>query len=313
MTKSMLGENVIRRMSLWLRGVALLWLALVLSGPAALAAGGTGSGSIGDASEESRQLLAKFMDLSGLDRMIEQLPVLMQMGADQGWQNDQQAAVRKNPGAGEDFARFKALLAEAFAPAAFSAQLRARLAAGLDAKTLAAVVAEIEKPLHRKISEIEVANTTPEKIGEIQKYAATLAQNPPAKPRAELIRRLVKATRAAELQAEMAVRMRLVFARMALAAMADAARAEAEKKLQSVAAQIRADSLPQAETENFATGLYIYRALSDAELAQYLEFHESALGLAAVEAVNRSFVDTMEAATLTLSKKLMEGNASPRR
>ena len=240
------------------------------------------SAQAGISTDQARQL----MQLSGMSAQIDEVPLML------GMTLQQQQAQLQMP----DW-QLQALsdaLEAGFQPEPMKNDVRGHLEDRLSAGDADAAIAWLESPLGQRVTELEGRAAEPAVQQEIMQRLQSGDAADVSDDRQGLLERFDEATRASDMSVEMVIGIQHGL----VSAILQAAGAPAEQ-LDMALGQLEA-ARPQIATavaaQNQATFGVIYRDLSDAEMADYVEFAESGAGRAYHEAMFTGFADAMESA-----------------
>lgn len=268
------GRAAGRRLSGALAAGALLWLAF-----AALPAAGA---------DEREALAERALTLSGWARQIEEVPGLARSALD-----ERAAAGDVSPDAA---AALRGVLDRAFDPQRIRTDtLHAFLRVEAPAEKLEALVALLERPLARRMTELELQASTPEGQEALRDFVHGLGGHPPQQSRLALIDRLDTATGARPFAVEMMAVITEGVLRAAEAATPQHLRTPPRELEQRIA-----DLRPALERRLYSlvlvSQLYTYHGVDDAELTEYVTLLESPLGRWFSRNMGGAFLDALSRA-----------------
>lgn len=210
---------------------------------------------------------------SGLEKQLEQTPLLMQAGFDQAAREDD--PIQKMPK--NLAAAMRASIREAFAPESLKKAVLPELKENLTVQDIKEILAWLNSPLGKNITRLEEAASTPGAMAEMDRYAARIKKSPPTAERLDVLRKLDAATKGTESAVEMVINTQ--------AAVASAINATLPLKQQRPLKDIKRElekSRPQLEAQMRSQALivllYTYRSLPVAQIQQYIEFLTSPAG-----------------------------------
>lgn len=196
--------------------------------------------------------------------------------------------------------RVVALLAQIYAESYAPAGLRRAVAEGLerrcDVARMEETLAWLRTPEVQHLVSLDVAASTPEANRTIEAHAARLVEASQHDPRLRLVQRLDVATHASELGLELALQPHLATALAFDSTLAPSVRSGPERVRATLEQQF-APQLPGIRRFSWASLLYTYATVSEAELAAYVEWNESPTG----RWYNRQMTESMKDAFLTAS------------
>ncbi len=210
---------------------------------------------------------------SGMQKQVEQVPLIIRASFDQVAAGDDQ--IQKLPA--NLVSSMKRLAPEAFNPKSLKNIVLAELKAKLMDSEVKEVLKWLDSPIGIKITRLEEAASTPEAFNEMQQYVSQLQKAPPSPQRLEILRNLDSAVKGNENAVDIAINTQIA---ITLAIMAtfpleqqrpldDVAR-EMEKNRPAIEAEVRA--------QGFISMLYAYRSLTEEEIKRYTNFLTSPAG-----------------------------------
>ena len=238
-------------------------------------------------------LATKVVQLSGIDRALAALPETLHA------KGDLQALTRlpgDTPSAGD------AAIA-AFDPEAATKRLTKYLAAHCDAGSLSQTLVWLESPTGLKLTAVEDAEKGLELQAGMLKYLTELKKTPPDPDRIVSIRKLAQVSGQLEMVAKT---FQATAVRMASAMSGGTAIPGIEAFIRGRVKEAWAPLEKQYLQQLVATDLYIYRDISDAELASYMAFLESAAGKSYTSAVAGGYGEILEDLVMDSSKEMIE-------
>jgi hypothetical protein len=191
----------------------------------------------------------------------------------------------------------------AFAPQTLRAAVRKALAERVPAAHLAPLQAWLETELGRRITALEVAAARPERDSERAIRAGIARLDAAPEARRKLIEQLVEASRAAESITSMTINVAVAVQRGMASVKPEGPVAPVATLRESFEAQ-RAQMLQAYGGMSQALFAEMYQALSDAELASYLEFLRSAAGRRFLEATMQAMEHALVEAAERLGTRL---------
>ncbi len=210
---------------------------------------------------------------SGMQKQVEQIPLVIQAGFSQAASRDDE--IQKLPA--NLVAAMKALVPEAFAPASMKNTILAEMKAKLTAADVKDVVKWLDSPLGKKFTQLEEAASTPEGYNATRQYAAQLQSAPPSPKRLEMLRKFDSAARGTESAIDIAIQTEIAITLAVIATLPleqqrpldDVAR-EMEKNRPAIEANVKAETL--------LSMLYAYRSATEEEIQRYTDFMMSPAG-----------------------------------
>ncbi len=216
-----------------------------------------------------RELYAK----SGMEKQLEQVPLMIQAGFDQAALEDDH--IRQLPG--NLISTMKALAKDAFAARGLRETMLSELKEKLTVQDLKEVLRWLNSPMGKKCTRLEEAASTPETLSAMQQYAAGLQNSPPTAERLNVLRQLDSAVRATESSVEIAIGSQVAVA----SAIISTFPVEQQRPVADIARELEKER-PQIEAaarmQTLLSLLYTYRSLTEAEVQEYIAFTTSPAG-----------------------------------
>lgn len=138
------------------------------------------------------------------------------------------------------------------------------------------ILSWLNTPLIKRIKTSELAATSPDLQQELMLYMANLQSNPPTPARMAAIKELVSVTKMAENATDIAVSIVANMFKGMQAAMPE--KQVSEEQIQQQVQQVRAMISQAMNQQMVLMSYYIYRDISDTELAEYMSFYQKSLG-----------------------------------
>ncbi len=232
------------------------------------------------AQDNKEMLLLDMYSKSGLEKQIEQMPMIIMAGFDQAVVRDDRMKAMPPRVIGEIRAPIETLFAADKIKKTILAECREKLSVD----DLKKIMEWLDSPLGRKFTQLEVIASTPEKYVEIQQFAGTLQKSPRLPEQLNIIRRLDAAVKATETGVEVAVNTQMGVA----IAMVETLPKEQQPTYDDLFAAIE-KSRPQFESviraQTIVSLLYTYRNVPHEELDRYIAFASSPTGTGYHDAV----------------------------
>ena len=248
-----------------------------------------GASTLGAETPPTEAALDELMHKSGLWEQLPQFEGAVQEGL-------AGALAKRDEGDDEGAARVRKAVAAAYSGDRLRASVRRELATTLTAEDVAGIVTWLGTDIGARITALEGRAGEPEQQA-LQKAEAPklLAETPPA--RVEQIRQLLRALRWGESMAAMLIHTSEGITR-GLAVEDPAAAAAALARFRATMESQRAAMAQALEVESLATFVFIYRNLTEPELAGYLAFIESPVGdryqAATLGAIDKALAEAAE-------------------
>jgi len=236
------------------------------------------------AADTHEELVARYIELSGLGEMLASVPGYFDALA------SQKSLTSKNS---EDEQKVYRMLEESFDVRQAEKDLSAFLLASTDEPYLRDMLRWLESPLARKITREETNASGAESRAEMLRYLADLQDNPPSQQRIELIQGVEQATHMAELTADILIEVMmgmLEATNAALPADRQGVPEEAYREIDGLRTTIESGLREQMVLESY----YTYRNITDAELAAYIGFYETDLGQTEIEKTGEALTYTLK-------------------
>jgi len=215
-------------------------------------------------------LVKTLMRASGLDRQIEQLPALVQMGI-----SAQQQETQHLPA--DEYKRILALAKASFDATTMKNDVAGHIKANMSGKDITAALGWLESPLGRKITALEESASTPEAYAEMHSMGPKLIKDYEGTSRLGKISRFDQATLATDRAVNLAADVQLALLTALSASMTEGIRpsyADLQEAVRKMKAELRK---PMAELTALQF-MYTYRTLTESEIDQYIAFADSDAG-----------------------------------
>ncbi|MBX3666202.1 MAG: hypothetical protein KF834_11000 [Burkholderiales bacterium] len=226
---------------------------------------------------------------AGLRKFIDQIPEKVMMGARQS------AAKPRDPAV---VAEVEKVMTAVFRPERFHLRVRDALRKDFDRKRMEGLLKVLNSPLVRKMTELEGQDVKPE---ELMAFAKAQAAKPLPGERLQLLQDFDQVTRATDFAVELVVGTTRAMVSGAVSGdkskLADFDRSFGAQREKLVAALRNATQL---------TFAYIYRDVSDADLAEYSKFYAGEDGKWFMERVSGALLEEFRAAAQEAGEKLAE-------
>ena len=257
-------------------------------------------GHIDDAAKNS--VIEQIMDESGWDEMIEQLPAMVAMGFDQ----QQPPPIKR-----DEYEKLREILLQAFEPERIRKTIVGHLNERYESKRFSKFLTLIRTPLAQKMIALEIEANTPQAQQEmIQMGNILMGQASP--DRLELARRLDEATSATETALDMQMMMSEAIMTNMNKILPQAQRMT-EAQLEQMLEQIRLQSVFPARQYTQLSIVYMYRSVSDEELGQYIQLHESETARWGTALIRDAWMKVSEDISVDLAERMknsfIENNA----
>jgi hypothetical protein len=242
-----------------------------------------------------QELVRTLMQKSGLNKQIEQIPLMMQAGMAQAEQNEPSRKLTQ-----KEMDELNSMVAEAFDAKAMNASVQKHIQSNLAKNDIRAALAWLSSPLGEKITRLEEDASTPAAYTEMQAMADTLLKNT---ARAAQLRKLDGAVKATESGVRVALNIQISL----LTAMSSVLPKDKRPSADEIKGQVNKNSeqvRSMVEQDTLLSFLYTYRTLTDAEIDQYIAFAESNSGRKYHAATSKGVSDAVVQASRTLGGML---------
>ena len=210
---------------------------------------------------------------SGLEKQMQQMPLMIQAGFDQAVVND--VNLKELPR--ETIAEMRSLIKESFEPESIKKTILKKITADLVQDDMKKVMEWLNSPLGRRCTKLEEAASTPEAFYEMQVFARKIQESPPSSDRLVLLQNLDSAVGATETSLAIALKIQFAVA----TAIVTSLPAEEQPSFSTIIGEIERNR-PQVEaavrSQTLLGFLYAYASLTDSELQKYIDFGTSEIG-----------------------------------
>ncbi len=210
---------------------------------------------------------------SGLEKQMQQMPLMIQAGFDQAVIND--VNLKRLPR--ETIAEMRSLIKESFEPESIKKTILKEITADLVQDDMKKVMEWLNSPLGRKCTKLEEAASTPEAFYEMQVFSRKIQESPPSSDRLVLLRNLDSAVGATETSLAIALKIQFAVA----TAIVTSLPVEKQPSFSTIIEEIER-TRPQVEaavrSQTLLGFLYAYASLTDSELQKYIDFGTSEIG-----------------------------------
>ena len=239
---------------------------------------------------DSNRLVQELFAKSGLDQLVEQLPMIVQQGMHQAFAQDPN--LQRIP------TRTVREIMDAAADAYEAQKLRnimlGSFAGKMDEAEIKSVIRWLDSPTGVKCTDLEKNSLNPEALQGLGRFAEEIQKKPPRPERLKLIGELDRATKATATSVEIFINSNLAVATaisLSLPQETPMPLAEIRKKFETGRAAI--ENALQEQTR--ISLLYTYRSLSDGEIQEYIDMADSPAGrkfnAVGIEAFQKAMVE----------------------
>ena len=236
---------------------------------------------------------------SGLEKQLQQFPLLIQAGVDQALMTD--SAAKKLPR--NIVSAIRRAISDAFVPAHMKELLLHELSERLSDEDMRKVLEWLNSSTGTKCTLLEEAATTPEAFAEIQSFAREVQSAPPPKERVEVLKELDVAVGATKGAVAIALNTQVAVAVTILGSFPT----ERQRPLDDILSEVE-KARPAIEAaigpQVMMSFLYAYRTLSMSELQAYVEFARSPEGVKYHAASNAGMQAVFLEGTVSLAKAI---------
>lgn len=250
--------------------------------------------------------IAAILELSGLNKQIDQIPALIAAGLAEQHQG---GSDKMSP---EEYDRLSRIMADAYKAAGLRQSIGDYFQAHYDQDRATAVITVLRSPLNKKMTGLETAASTPEAYQAIQKYAEDLKSDPPTPGRMELVRSLDRVTGSTETNVAIQVSTTMAVV-IAMNAAAPPDKRLDRDQLQQLRSRMSAQLRSPTERLTLASFLYTYRSVSDPELAAYITLSRSDEGQWLTHLTQLALINTMSEAAEKMGKEMAKSARLPKR
>lgn len=231
-------------------------------------------------------LIARFLVVSGIESQIRELPGIVMMQFEQ----------EKEPFGPAAQLMIRKTLTRAFHVDSLLNDARHYLKHQSDPVRIAETLDQLDDPFIRQMNLLELERGHADQIPARDAFLARLDTIPPAESRVQLLLEFDALILATEQTVDVITNLYMAMIR-AMNPQAPEGRILSEAQLVQAAQSIRDDLLPVYETVNLMVNLFTYESVSDADLAEYIEFYKTDTGRWYVENSYAVIAHVIEAAT----------------
>lgn len=247
--------------------------------------------AIGSAAENLDGMVDSALELSGFNRLVDNLPQIMD--AQKTWRQTTKPAT-------EESDRVSELLNESFDQKAARKISRDFFLKNVDAETMKSVIAWLKSPLGQRFSAAESDEMGAGRQAAMLRYLAELQEASPNPGRVSLIQQLEETTRSSELVTGI---LKNIFTNtLKNVPVKSGDEEETLNELGNLFPMIR----EQLRQQMILSSLYTYRDFTDDELKQYIAFYESDSGSRYNDAVAAAIGAVLEQMFDTFTRKLTQ-------
>ena len=243
-----------------------------------------------DSQADKNPLVQELFAKSGLDQLIERLPMIVQQGLHQAFAQDEN--LKKLPA--QTFQEIMDAAASAYESQKLRNIMLRSFAGKMDDAEIRSVIQWLDSPTGVKCTDLEKQSLTAEAFQELSRFAEEIQKKPPRPERLKLIGELDRATKATATSVEIFINSNLAVATavtLSLPQENSTLLSEFKKKLETGKAAI--ENALQEQTR--ISLLYTYRSLSDREIKEYIDIATSPAGskfnAVGIEAFQKAMVD----------------------
>ncbi|MBF0409444.1 MAG: hypothetical protein HQM10_19045 [Candidatus Riflebacteria bacterium] len=238
------------------------------------------------ADENIQSKVHKLMEVHGINQLAKDVSGLFL----QTFDNDSESGkITKQLGS-----LLKQMVLEAYDSEKIKKVYAESIIANLTEDKVVKLIEEAEKPLSKKITQMELEANNPANFNDLQKFLIEIQNKPLPKERIEIIQKLEDVCQGVQMNIDLVSNIQLAVARgvnMALPIEAQQKDDELKKKANAYLEQI----IPTLKQQSFLTYLFAYKNATDAELNEYVQFYSSELGMEYAKVSRKAFMDAMNA------------------
>jgi hypothetical protein len=243
-----------------------------------------------DSRDDKNPLVQELFAKSGLDQLIERLPMIVQQGLHQAFAQDEN--LKKFPA--QTFQEIMDAAASAYESQKLGNIMLRSFAGKMDDAEIRSVIRWLDSPTGAKCTDLEKQSLTAEGFQELSRFAEEIQKKPPRPERLNLIGELDRATKATATSVEIFINSNLAVATavtLSLPQENSMLLSEFKKKLETSKGAI--ENALQEQTR--VSLLYTYRSLSDSEIKEYIDIATSPAGskfnAVGIEAFQKAMVE----------------------
>jgi len=218
----------------------------------------------------SDRQIRTLMVKSGLEKQIEQIPLLLQHEMSQQRQKYKDLTQ-------EEMDRIDGIARQAFDAVSMNENVRRYIESNLSERDVKAALDWLESPLGMKITKLEENSSTPEAHAEMERMAPKLVEDNKGTARIAKIKELDDKTRATEASVNTVLNMQLAMITAVTAAM-NVDNPPTYEEVQDLVGRSRSQLQAVMEPVTQLQFLYVYRTLTDGEIDRYIRFAGSEPG-----------------------------------
>lgn len=245
--------------------------------------------------EQAQQRVERIMDLSGINAMVSQAPVLAE---------DQVRSISIFVVDKDEMDGFSKLATKIFDSSRLHKAISGSLLRDYDAEKYQQILDALNSPIARRMTHLELDASSPEMRSKINEYADSIRGDVPW-PRIELIRDLTDASEMVEAMVDVRMGWYESLVRSQNSLLPFEWRA-ADEHLARTLRDLRPQVMRNAREWLLVNSLYTYRNVSDYELLQYVELYESEAMRWFSKVANRALVDAYKEADAEWAKGVTE-------
>ncbi len=244
--------------------------------------------------DDQTKTIEELMQVTGLKEQIALAPEFMAAGAMESMDN-------VNPQQAQDMQR---IIKESYNGEKLSQGIEAHLKKNFDAKRYSLIIQQMQKPLAKKMVQMEIEAGRAESVKERKAFEEELSRHPPDPERVALILRLLQATQTDQLtlkiQTETSLQInKAIYANQPGGSMAFPSDEEFRKNYQ-------AESQVRMREKTLISMLFDYRQATNEELKQYAAIDETEEARWFNQVVNDALVEVMTEAAKEYGLRLAD-------
>lgn len=252
-----------------------------------------GSPAIAISADKHQQLIDAIFQLSGVDTLFVQLPVLIESTF------EQMEAQKVDARIGE----VKQAMNKAFSPRKLRNNAIEYINKKLSIKQLKKIHTYLSSPLAMKVTALENAANKADSVAKMIAYARQLQKTPPTDVRIELIAELINASNAVE--SSLAVRTEFFRGFMEAASQLDPIEDRmSSEQIDLQIAMLHTQMEESTAQEVILAFLYTYQSLQNKELEQYIKMYQQKPMVAFTANINKAIAHSFRAAGKQMKKDM---------
>lgn len=223
--------------------------------------------------DQHASLVQELYVKSGMEKQLEQLPLVIQAAIDEAVQKDEN--LNKLPN--NVSSAIKGQAGQAFAVNSTKGVLIQELGPGLTDRELKEILAWLDSPNGKKCTQLEEAASTPEAYAEMQQYGAQIRKSPPSAERLQALGKLDAAAKITQSSVQAAIGLQTAVT-LALNATLPLEKQMSPEDISREMDKIKPAIESAARSQTLIQLVYTYRSLTLDEIDEYIQFAVSPAG-----------------------------------